>query len=59
MIDQCLHRPNVAVLVDEVRAHDELFALPMATVEGVARLTRTEIQRHLDEEPATFDYGGQ
>jgi len=42
-----------------VRVHDELFALPMATVEGVARLTRTEIQRHLDEEPATFDYGGQ
>jgi len=41
-----------------VRVHDELFALPMATVEGVARLTRTEIQRHLDEEPATFDYGG-
>jgi len=41
-----------------VRAHDELFALPMATVEGVARLTRSEIQRHLDEEPATFDYGG-
>ncbi len=41
-----------------VRVHDELFALPMATVEGVARLTRTEIQRHLDEEPATFEYGG-
>ncbi len=41
-----------------VRAHDELFALPMATVEGVARLTRTEIQRHLDEEPASFEYGG-
>ncbi len=41
-----------------VRVHDELFALPMATVEGVARLTRTEIQRHLDEEPDTFEYGG-
>ena len=41
-----------------VRVHDELFALPMATVEGVARLTRTEIQRHLDEESATFEYGG-
>jgi hypothetical protein len=33
-----------------LRVHDELFALPMATVEGVARLTRSEIQRHLDEE---------
>jgi chemosensory pili system protein ChpA (sensor histidine kinase/response regulator) len=41
-----------------VRVHDELFALPMATVEGVARLTRSEIQRHLDEDPPSFDYGG-
>jgi chemosensory pili system protein ChpA (sensor histidine kinase/response regulator) len=41
-----------------VRVHDELFALPMATVEGVARLTRAQIQRHLDEEPASFEYGG-
>ena len=41
-----------------VRVHDELFALPMATVEGVARLTRTEIQRHLDEDPSSFAYGG-
>jgi chemosensory pili system protein ChpA (sensor histidine kinase/response regulator) len=41
-----------------VRVHDELFALPMATVEGVARLTRTEIQRHLDEDPSSFEYGG-
>jgi chemosensory pili system protein ChpA (sensor histidine kinase/response regulator) len=41
-----------------VRVHDELFALPMATVEGVARLTRAEIERHLGEERATFDYGG-
>ncbi|HXW09729.1 MAG TPA: response regulator, partial [Steroidobacteraceae bacterium] len=41
-----------------VRVHDELFALPMATVEGVARLTRTEIERHLGEEHPTFEYGG-
>ncbi|HEX9206728.1 MAG TPA: Hpt domain-containing protein [Steroidobacteraceae bacterium] len=41
-----------------LRVHDELFALPMATVEGVARLTRSEIQRHLEEEQPTFDYGG-
>ena len=41
-----------------VRVHDELFALPMATVEGVARLARPEIERHLDEDPPTFDYGG-
>ncbi len=41
-----------------LRVHDELFALPMATVEGVARLSRSEIQRHLDEDQPTFDYGG-
>jgi chemosensory pili system protein ChpA (sensor histidine kinase/response regulator) len=41
-----------------VRVHDEFFALPMATVEGVARLTRSEIQRHVEEETPTFDYGG-
>jgi chemosensory pili system protein ChpA (sensor histidine kinase/response regulator) len=41
-----------------VRVHDELFALPMATVEGVARLTRSDIQRHIEEEHPTFDYGG-
>jgi chemosensory pili system protein ChpA (sensor histidine kinase/response regulator) len=41
-----------------VRVHDEFFALPMATVEGVARLSRSEIERHLAEEPAMFNYGG-
>jgi len=42
-----------------VRVHDELYALPVATVEGVARLQRTEIERHLGEEHPTFEYGGQ
>jgi chemosensory pili system protein ChpA (sensor histidine kinase/response regulator) len=42
-----------------VRAHDEFYALPVATVEGVARLTRNEIERHLAEEHPTFEYGGQ
>jgi chemosensory pili system protein ChpA (sensor histidine kinase/response regulator) len=42
-----------------VRVHDEFYALPVATVEGVARLPRSEIERHLAEEHATFDYGGQ
>jgi chemosensory pili system protein ChpA (sensor histidine kinase/response regulator) len=42
-----------------VRVHDEFYALPVATVEGVARLTRAEIERHLGEEQPTFEYGGQ
>jgi chemosensory pili system protein ChpA (sensor histidine kinase/response regulator) len=42
-----------------VRLHDEFYALPVATVEGVARLPRTEIARHLAEEQPTFEYAGQ
>jgi len=42
-----------------VRVHDEFYALPVATVEGVARLPRREIERHIAEDPSTFDYGGQ
>ncbi len=42
-----------------VRVHDEFYALPVATVEGVARLARSEVQAHLTEEQPTFEYGGQ
>jgi chemosensory pili system protein ChpA (sensor histidine kinase/response regulator) len=42
-----------------VRVHDEFYALPVATVEGVARLTKGEIERHLAEDQPTFEYGGQ
>ena len=42
-----------------VRVHDEQYALPVATVEGVARLPRREIERHLAEEQPAFEYGGQ
>jgi len=41
------------------RAGEELFALPLPTVEGVVRVPRSEVQRHLAEEAASFDYGGQ
>jgi chemosensory pili system protein ChpA (sensor histidine kinase/response regulator) len=42
-----------------VRVHDEHYALPVATVEGVARLPRAEVERHLAEEQPTFEYAGQ
>jgi chemosensory pili system protein ChpA (sensor histidine kinase/response regulator) len=42
-----------------VRVHDEFYALPVATVEGVARLPRSDIERHLAEEQPTFEYAGQ
>ena len=41
------------------RVGEELFALPLPTVEGVVRVPRSEVQRHLAEESASFDYGGQ
>jgi len=41
-----------------VRTHDEFYALPVATVEGVARIPATEVRAHLVEDQPTFDYGG-
>jgi chemosensory pili system protein ChpA (sensor histidine kinase/response regulator) len=41
------------------RVGEELFALPLPTVEGVVRVPRSEVQKHLAEEAASFDYGGQ
>jgi len=42
-----------------VRVNEEYYALPVATVEGVARLLKSEIERHLVEEQPTFEYAGQ
>jgi len=42
-----------------VRTGDELYALPLPTVEGVARVPRSEVEKHLAEETPTFTYGGQ
>ncbi|HEU4601956.1 MAG TPA: Hpt domain-containing protein [Steroidobacteraceae bacterium] len=42
-----------------VRTGDELYALPLPSVEGVARVQRSEVERHLAEETPTFSYGGQ
>jgi chemosensory pili system protein ChpA (sensor histidine kinase/response regulator) len=42
-----------------VRTGEELYALPLPSVEGVARIPRSEVQKHLAEETPTFNYGGQ
>jgi chemosensory pili system protein ChpA (sensor histidine kinase/response regulator) len=42
-----------------VRTGEELYALPLPTVEGVARVPRSEVEKHLAEETPTFNYGGQ
>jgi chemosensory pili system protein ChpA (sensor histidine kinase/response regulator) len=42
-----------------VRTGDELYAVPLPSVEGVARVQRSDVERHLAEETPTFSYGGQ
>jgi chemosensory pili system protein ChpA (sensor histidine kinase/response regulator) len=42
-----------------VRAADEMYALPLPTVEGVVRLSKADVQKHLAEEQSTYEYGGQ
>jgi chemosensory pili system protein ChpA (sensor histidine kinase/response regulator) len=42
-----------------VRVVDELYALPLPTVEGVVRLVSSQVAKHLAEETPTFEYGGQ
>jgi chemosensory pili system protein ChpA (sensor histidine kinase/response regulator) len=42
-----------------VRTGDEFYALPLPTVEGVVRLTRSEVEAHLRAEGPSFSHGGQ
>ena len=42
-----------------VRTGDEYYALPLPTVEGVLRLSKTEVLSHLGREAASFEQGGQ
>jgi chemosensory pili system protein ChpA (sensor histidine kinase/response regulator) len=42
-----------------VRTGEELYALPLPSVEGVARVPRSEVEKHLAEETPTYNYGGQ
>ena len=42
-----------------VRAGDDLYALPLPTIEGVVRVPRKELLAHLADEDSDFSYGGQ
>jgi chemosensory pili system protein ChpA (sensor histidine kinase/response regulator) len=42
-----------------VRVAEETYALPLATVEGVVRLPRNIVARHLGKDAPLFEYGGQ
>jgi chemosensory pili system protein ChpA (sensor histidine kinase/response regulator) len=41
-----------------VRIGDEYYALPLPTVEGVVRVPREEVQRHLLSDTPSYSYGG-
>jgi chemosensory pili system protein ChpA (sensor histidine kinase/response regulator) len=41
-----------------VNIGDETFALPLPTVEGITRLSREKILKHLTEDEPKLDYGG-
>jgi chemosensory pili system protein ChpA (sensor histidine kinase/response regulator) len=41
-----------------VRISDEFYALPLPTVEGVVRVPREEVARHLASDTASYTYGG-
>jgi chemosensory pili system protein ChpA (sensor histidine kinase/response regulator) len=42
-----------------VRVAEEIYALPLATVEGVVRLSRSVVAQHLGKDAPLFEYGGQ
>ena len=42
-----------------VRSGEELYALPLPTVESVVRLPRSEVQAQLAQDHASYEYGGQ
>jgi chemosensory pili system protein ChpA (sensor histidine kinase/response regulator) len=42
-----------------VRTGEEHYALPLPTVEGVLRLSKSEVANHLGADGATFEYNGQ
>jgi chemosensory pili system protein ChpA (sensor histidine kinase/response regulator) len=42
-----------------VRTGEEFYALPLPTVEGVLRLSKTEVSAHLGRDAAAFDYNEQ
>src|SRR5260370_25881607 len=42
-----------------VRVAEETYPLPLATVQGVVRLPRNIVARHLGKDASLFEYGGQ
>ena len=42
-----------------VRVNDEYYALPLTSVEGIARIPREQLLRKLEEQDPSYEYGGQ
>ncbi len=42
-----------------VRVNDEYYALPLTSVEGIARIPREELLAKLEQQDPSYEYGGQ
>jgi chemosensory pili system protein ChpA (sensor histidine kinase/response regulator) len=42
-----------------IHVAEEMYALPMNTIEGIARINRGDLPRYLDDRGPNFEYGGQ
>ena len=42
-----------------VKTGEELFALPLPTVEAVIRIPKADLERRLAQDPPVYDYGGE
>jgi chemosensory pili system protein ChpA (sensor histidine kinase/response regulator) len=42
-----------------IHVAEEMYALPMNTIEGIARVARTDLPGYLDENGRNLEYGGQ
>lgn len=42
-----------------IHVGEEMYALPMNTIEGIARVAREDLPRYLDDRGPNFEYGGQ
>ncbi len=42
-----------------VRTGDDLYAIPLPTVEGIVRVPRAELEDYLSDDERSYEYGGQ
>jgi chemosensory pili system protein ChpA (sensor histidine kinase/response regulator) len=42
-----------------VQVHEEIYAIPLTSVEGIVRMHQDELSRYFNDSTARFEYGGQ